>query len=335
MTRWLLGLAAALSVIAALSLRSDPAAAVWDDYANRLGRVLEQPLTLTPVAPVGILTPRSQRRVALTESRTSLGKALALGPCGLVPLIAGNNNSLGKVAPATAELVYTQQALRLARACVAQPPAAIQGTGAEDGLRALIAHRQSLWPQLLSNAVFAAPEFDRYFQSSAAALGPDQVTSTGLGGLDDYLAILGAADAGATLELSALEQAAQRVQAAPTGATWINSQRLARHHLDTLTAAIDAHRLCQGPRTPEQGLLARTVFEAIYLDQVQPMLTTLDQRGRRLHELLSTHQQQTGIVVDWLATDWHPDQLRQATRAHALAWKNLLTACGLPIGTKP
>ncbi len=317
----LIAVAALIALAVFLSLNRDPAQAMWDDYASRLERVLERPIALTPLPPRKLLAPLDVRRQPLPQTRTSLTKALSLGPCGLVPLIAAHNNSLGKVAPTTAELSYTQQALTLARTCRADPAV---DPGLIEELDRFIDHRQRLWPLLLSNATDAAPELASYLAASARALGPNEVEQTGLGGLDDYVQQLRSAADGQPIDMATLEAAAQRVQAAPTGGQWINSHRLAVHTLTQLTAALASSELCTGPRTAEQRTLARNVFESIYLGRVQPMLAVLARRGQQLDGLLSDAV---------LAVDWHPDQLAEAAREHAQGWKHVLKRCGLPIGT--
>lgn len=307
----LIGLA--LASLAWLFWPTDSAAErLLADYGNRLARTLEQPIELTPFQPQALLLPLDQRRLPEPVARTSLGKALSLGECGLVQDLARVNNSLGKVAPASERLLITQRLLQTAAACQPDDPTLQQS------LAQLIEHRQALWPVLMHNAIVAGPEFSAYFSAGTAPLAPGAPIDNSLAAL---LSWSERQQQDIPDEGGQLNPLLQRLNQSAQGGAALQAQALVETQLPQLTKAIEASPICQGPRKVEQRRLAEQVFASQYLERVQPWLAVISKALRPVYEIPASHPWKTG------QSTWGSWQ--ETTKQHALAWRSLLERCGL------
>ena len=287
------------------------------DYSNRLARTLETPIDLAPFQPKRLLSPLEQRKQAEPKARSSLGKVLSLGQCGLVQDLARVNNSLGKVAPASERLLMTQRLLYTAQQCTPEDPQ-IQAE-----LDRLIEHRQALWPVLLNNALVAGPEWSAHFKSSTAPLGPRAPVDYHLDALLAWIdgQAMDQPDTGGQLNdlLQALNRSTQ-------GGAALQAMALVDQQLPPMTQALQRSEICQGPRGVEQRRLAQQVFSSQYLERIQPWLSTLTKALRPIYAV--------PVQTPWRATPIPWAQWQTTTREHALAWRDLLGRCGLsPPGT--
>ena len=230
---------------------NDPAESLLRDYQSRLARTLEQDISIDRLTPATLLLPRQTRLQALPEQRTSLGKALKLGECGLVPGLAKANNSLGKVAPASDQLLLTQELLAQAKTCETTDPALAEP------LQQLILHREALWPRLLNNALIAGPEWDAYFASNAQALAPGHQIDFSLAALTDWLSEI---DPYQPVDRADFNRRLQALSQSNQGAAATHAHRLATHYFARLTPALKQTKICTGPRKVEQRRLAEQVF---------------------------------------------------------------------------
>ncbi len=303
---------------------NDPAESLLRDYQSRLARTLEQDISIDRLTPATLLLPRETRLQALPEQRTSLGKALKLGECGLVPGLAKANNSLGKVAPASDQLLLTQELLAQAKTCETTDPALAEP------LQQLILHREALWPRLLNNALIAGPEWDAYFASNAQALAPGTQIDFSLAALTDWLSEI---DPYQPVDRADFNRRLQALSQSNQGAAAIHAHRLATHYFARLTPALKQTKICTGPRKVEQRRLAEQVFASQYLERVQPWLSDIDKALRQIEALQASLENKTGSLPQWLAVDSRFTKFQQMTREHAMAWKDLLGRCGIVLGS--
>lgn len=322
--KWAIPLALGLLVL--LAWQQPPAAELLlEDYRGRLERSLESYIQIAPLQPARLLSPLEQRRVEIPESRTSLGKALSLGACGLVPELARANNSLGKVASDSERLLQTQRILALAASC--EP----DSESMNEPLEQLIEHRRRIWPLLVNNSLVASDEWAAHFKASTPALEPDAELSNAMPQLLSWLAEQKADEPNRPERLTPL---LDQIRTHPQGAAALNAHRLARHYLDSLTRALQSTTVCTGPRTPEQRKLASQVFQSQYLERVQPWLAKVERALRQIDEVTPVLMQTTGLAPDWQATAIQLSDFQQSTRSHALAWRDLLERCGVQPGNQ-
>lgn len=303
---------------------ADPAESLLRDYQSRLARTLEQDISIDPFTPAILLLPRHARVQVLPEQRTSLGNALKLGECGLVPGLAKANNSLGKVAPASDQLLLTQELLAQAKTCNSTDPALAEP------LQQLIVHREALWPRLLNNALVAGPEWEAYFASNARTLAPDAEIDFSLAALTDWLAEI---DPYQPVERADFNRRLKALSRSSQGAAAIHAHRLVHHYFARLTPALKQTQICTGPRRVEQRRLAEQVFVSQYLERVQPWLSNIDRALRQIEALQVSLEDKTGSPPQWLAIDNRFTEFQKSTREHALAWKDLLERCGIVPGS--
>lgn len=303
-----------------LSWSPQPAVALMSDYRDRLARTTQTDIPLELPNPVRLLTKREQRLSPLPEARTSLGKALGLGECGLVPELARVNNSLGKVAAASTQLLQTQRILALATPC--QP----DHSALQDSLDELIQHRRQLWPHLLNNTLIASPEWEEHFKSSTPALAPNATIDTALAGL---LGWMGQQRPNQPKDPDRLIEWLGRLKDSDQGAAVLNAQRLIEGTLPAMTQALRDTPICMGPGTAEQRKLAQQVFASQYLGRVQPWLANVERGLRPVYQASPMLAELSGIERRWLATDQTLTSFQEQIKAHALAWRDLLERCGV------
>lgn len=319
-----LAIAAAIGVLIFLAWQRPPAAQLLlEDYTSRLERSLETNISVDGLAPARLLAPLEERRRDLPESRTSLGKALSLGTCGLVPELARVNNSLGKVASDSERLLQTQRILALANTC--EP----DSESMKQPLEQLIEHRQQIWPLLLSNTLVAGDEWSAHFKASTPALAPDAELSNAL---DQLLGWMDQQQSDQPNRPERLIELLDLIRTQPQGAAALNAQRLIQHYLPPLTQSLRDNELCSGPRTTEQRRLINQVFKSQYLERVQPWLSTVERALRPINEVDQILLRKTNYAPQWLETQYRLDDFQTLTRAHALAWRDLLTRCGVQPG---
>ena len=322
-------------ILAAVALGTAAAALYWqappkaqqllEDYRERLTRTLEIDITEPNISPQRWLTDQNLRFTAEPETRTSLGKALSLGECGLVPELARANNSLGKVAPSSDRLLQTQRMLSLATEC--QP----QTDALQIELDRLIAHRQALWPVTLSNMLLAGPEWSAHFKASTAPLPPGVALDSSLEALLDWVSVQSAAQPKDPERLTPL---LKNLLESNQGAATLRAGYLALDYLPELTQALDATTICQGPRSPEQRKLAQQVFASQYLERVQPWLSDVEKSLRVIDRVNSVLSNQGAPTPRWLAANFDLKAYQSLVKQHALAWRDLLLRCGVSPGNR-
>ena len=156
----------------------------------------------------------------------------------MVPGLAKANNSLGKVAPASDQLLLTQELLAQAKTCETTDPAIAEP------LQQLILHREAIWPRLLNNALIAGPEWDAYFASNAQALAPGTQIDFSLAALTDWLSEI---DPYQPVDRADFNRRLQALSKSNQGAAAIHAHRLATHYFARLTPALKQTQICTDP----------------------------------------------------------------------------------------
>jgi hypothetical protein len=349
--RWLI---AVLLILSGCSPSSPQA--VLEDYQQRVANVLEQELALVQPATTLPLPSRRARQQQLAETRGGLLDTLELRHCGLLPLIAERNSSLGKVKPPSQLLSYELRFFTLLQRCYRQDQQRpLLDMEFSQQLALLYRLKQANLPGVFWNAVFTSIAIERNLSLSRPPL-----PLTGHPGYGDSLRALQLLNRiGAGLDppaqtyrqpdrLAQLEEHYEALHHSEYGSQLFTSLRLL---IDTLnrTAATIEQRLAQRPlclrgRTPQAQYL-KNVFDRYYTAKLQGYLSQVYRQGRPWLEQLNrlAVMQPSSEAFDAFRQQMlNPEakqglwqQFEQALERHTQSWQRVLTECGMMPGTMP
>lgn len=326
---------ALLFVLAGCSERRETLDA--EEYLSRLSRILQLE---TPDLPTQTIVRSQPKPRALSDTRIAITEALRLGPCGLVPLIAERNSSLGRQKAASQQFLYEWELSVGLAACIEQTPET------PDWLQAAQLNKAKDRETALWNLLFASDTADALhssLDSGDASLADAweryqvafvEVRRFALLGLDDK--------AGPELaQKSAFESALATLES-----TRVHGQ-LRRLTLDTLTLLhtanqVQAQRLAKPTLCPlgtptEQGRRLQSFVTTYFATTVQPHLADIQRYQRALDALWKPIAKPLELPNTLEA---RLDQLLQlpagthsaysaAMSTHIRHWQDLLSACGL------
>lgn len=310
---------------------------LWHNYQQRLAKVIESPIppgstTLPHFDVPSTNAPQSKQTVSLLE-------LYKLNQCQLGPLIASRNNSLGKVAPPSQQLIYHIKFLQLVDACLTQfaeknmlTPILIKAKQAK------ITDRMQVFNYMLTND--ASINQALFIRRNSLQLGKEQQ-----GLLEIELAIK---------QLLAIKLALQQKQLTKIDSEIIELQ-LAQFQYDQLLArymtslnhsyqalieinqflAQHSQKLqCKAGYHQQQQQILNNIFNRFYLGDIQAYIGQLNQIHYRLSESItqlfagSAYQPQ----IDYYFADTQaslPQLFKQAIRQHVMWWQSIRESCQL------
>ncbi len=333
-------LAAVAVLLAACS--ADPPRALLADYLYRLGNSLQQ-LPPEPVEQAALLLP-AQRELRIRFPRQTIGllELFDLQDCRLHTLVAHRNSSLGKVAPASQQLVYELRFLELAHECIEQ----LAATEPEltDYLQQVLASKREQLPQRIFAATLGAPEW-RQFWRRPHRLGdyPAQTSSRVLESIDYLSNRVEAWLQGAwQVDGQQLELHLQRL-ARGDGGQLLAAWRLLAQQLGVGTAMARQRAagqpLCHAGIANRQGQILATVMQNYFAARVQPWAARLNQRRYQLWPAVQRLEQLLADAAPVPYSQWAAARDRQlradaaAVKTHVEALQPLLRQCGLLPGS--
>lgn len=323
-----------------------------DEYQWRLFNSLNIKADL-PAATFSIVVYPRQRELQrpLAPVAINLLEFLRLSRCDLQRLLGQRNSSLGQVMAASQRLFYELDFIQLAPDCIAE----LQRLGHQalaTQLEAAIALKQQQLPDVVFNAIWAGPEFQRLFSTSIPPFELSGLQQTPVA-LEQSLEQLAHAlnqeplSAFSPEEKVTLENALGVVASEKYMGRLLQSAVLLTQRLNGLTQVVEhqwsQRGLCpQGVVTPEARVLQR-VFLRFYIGDLQPYIALLHQRGERLRMLLESMpglnvSANTSLAVYWRShwaetmdqSVWQQYQL--AVSRHTRLWQRLLSDCALMPG---
>lgn len=318
-----------------------------DDYSLRVSRVLdiEQPKAMFPAIPA--FPPRRARLQPTTEIREGLLDVLKLKHCGLLPMIAERNSSLGKVYTPASRLIYELKFYQGIRSCAQL----LQDDPATDRdlirqVTEILRLKQLNLPPELWNGIYTAAEIEQHFALSAAPLARDNNPSPSA----PMQTLLFATQAALNNQqinaelIKQVEAAYAELHQSEAGAQILQSLRLLTAYLNQ-TANIIELRLAERPlcfqqQPTPQATILRNVFQKYYAAAVQPYMAEVQ---RHASSWIGTHQQlwqlfeNEGVMPEnmhnyralWLGEQGLWRRYEQARNRHTEAWQQILTQCGL------
>ena len=311
-------------------------------YLIRLARVLEK--DLSPIDWYVLAAPPRARQLLepITEQQIDWLDLLTLNQCELGPLIGYRNSGLGRVLTTSERWLYETQLLERLQAC--------EPAGADQELfETLTQSKQQQLPRLRYNALLGGPEW-RALISVQALAGAGDLASAQTASLEQALDRLLRLDGQNERQLY---EPLQTLRFSNAGGelrrTWRRQTLVLTAAADLLEAAQAAPLCLTGQPTPRaRNLLG--VFNAYYVEQIQPGLSLLPQPDRGW--LRALDQLVTGVVADVQESSaannspsaallaWHRavfsvqrdsefQRWQQAVDRHSAAWRWHLTLCNL------
>ncbi|MDT0618925.1 DUF3080 family protein [Salinisphaera sp. P385] len=328
----------ALILIALLTAACGPADPM-EDYADRVARVLDQPVT--PAAPSLPRYPRPRdRHLPVPPERTGWIGYFQLKRCGLLGLIGQRNSILGRVAPPARRLDYERTLLAGLRACRPDTREAAADPEFAARLDELIATKQAQLPNVIWNATLGADAVADAFSLAAGRL---PVTTDVMPG-ESLAALAKLTRAARTPQPpETLEPAYRVLETRHYGGRLLQSVAAVTATLDAVTTAIeqrqDRRPLCFRGQANRQARIAETVLREFYIAGLQPHMAALSDAGRLWHEALDALFASQSVTVPEAITRYRDRALgessrvwrhyRRASREHGQAWTELLDSCGL------
>lgn len=312
------------------------------DYTQRLANTLDY--ALPPLSALESAPFPGKRHLLVTEPAQSIDLLdfLALGDCELSQSLARHNSNLGKVSPASQQLLYQLEFLQLAPACIGL----LEGKGDTKLAQLLRAAQQSklkhldayIWQALLGGGEF------RVFWRAPQHLGdyPQQVSG-------EIIAAMAYLQQQATAWLSQdysvnsakLEANLQQIRGGDGGqlfAALALQSRYLEQANQMLRQKLHSTPLCYAQQPKAQSLILRNVVNKYWVLALQPWSSQIN---RRYHELLHTVRRFEALLAKgepdayqrWrIDRDRKIDHLVTQPKQHIDAIQPLLEQCGIAPG---
>lgn len=322
-----------LVLLIGVSACTEAPQAQWQDYRERLARVLGVDLAGPDAGSAPAALPSVKTAAEFTEQTITLVELARLHPCGLDSLISERNSSLGKVMTAAVALDYELKLLDLLPACIALPELP---TEFKQRLQAIRAEKLQQLPARFQAMLTTDQTLRAQLQGSKRGIDDmsgQSSTRQALQNLQSTAVLL--------RTFSQSHDVTQRPPAALLTQPWMQalsdlhqSQRLAdlqhsvRQSLLEISSLNEA--LAAVPLTCPRGQRAvmDQVLQQIFIGRLQPMLAQTDQSITELTPLL---------LALYHGSPWHEVirarylepklQLQQQLKRHVSWWQSYQQRC--------
>ncbi|QSX31704.1 DUF3080 family protein [Shewanella cyperi] len=317
---------------------------LWQDYQDRLERVLEQSLSSkTTPSDVPVFVPPPKRRWLDAQVNISLLQLAKIAQCSLGRLIAEHNNSLGKVAQPSQRLAYQLNFIRLAPECIASLNKAQSD---EAALRSVLqAERQAKIGSAMQDLHFMLEQDSTLRQKLVPGHGLD--SRQPLGGLSEtqlafnVLLTLKQAIALADwekLNTESVEQALGELHRSDLIAGYMLSLAQSLTALEGLNQELSQAKgfLCQPGRNKNRQEILLNVLNKVFIGRLQPFLGALDtiqfELGPALLDLYTgtAYEAQLQFYFGELP-DSAMTRLKAAIKEHIALWQQLQQSCRMEL----
>lgn len=330
----------------------------FEDYEQRLARVLEMPEVATARWPDRLLRYPSRRNLqwTLKEYHIDLSDFLGVLTCDLNTLIAERNTGLGKVWPASQQWRYEVKFIRLAQRCAgdlvdSQPELATMLAGVAEEKRDALS-------KIAWNATWAGPEFQTFLalrplDSSAVVLTESEGVETARALEDLATWTIEASQADLAFE-TGLERANRALIASPRLGEILYEmertvsffQRLNRQ----LEQRLQGRPICLDAHPNERARIAVNVLTQRYIGRIQPQLAGLQRLfstwapplASLYHVFMSEGRLRVGneALNGWITSyldggdQGLEHRFHRELQVHAALWTQLMGQCGMTPGNR-
>lgn len=324
---------------------------VFDDYQNRLQRLLGQPApdTVMPLVPrqPGI----SDVRQDIPESTIGLFESMRLNECRAGQLIAQRNSSLGRVQSVQARVLYELEMIPALADCLQHPEIAESNLG--NALAISLAEKIDNLPLWIDRFWTSEPAIRDTFRPSRNTAAVDEPSNfqASLAALNYFSSLFSGVIANPENITVNQEEWQLHMQALGTGNAIPELLRTQQHVVGWLTALND--QLADGANalgcenntginsgrsfTPQNAHYMQNVLNTVWIGRLQPALARWDNEYRQLTSTMKNIQSQV-ISTDWqhyltalVGEDSFAAENRQLARLHAEKWQVFLAACNLEV----
>jgi len=342
--RLLCGLLALLPLLGSCS-RAD-ADYLWQDYYQRLARVLELSADLTPdsaphsspeLAPVPALPAIRDLYQPLAQSSLNLLDLVALRPCGLQQRVAERNNSLGKVMSPANQLGYELQLLHELKPCLQHPELSKE---LQAKLAAIYLQKQQQLPTVLNNFLLTDLSLRQQLQGSQRSIKAGANTSvantqSALIALADLRQQLLSFDEASIASTNAevINNLVAQLYQSQLLADWQYSLRLNLAWLSAINHRlyqIDLAKFCKSSQAKSKTDILQTILLQRFIQKIQPYLAEINGISHQLQPALNQLYQQSAMSdVIYQRTEAQSDALKAELKKHVFWWQQLQQQCAV------
>ena len=328
MKLWLLPLLA-LSLIACSQDSGDK---LFDNYQQRLARVLDADIAQQPVPAYAALAEPRDLKQSLPDLRLDLTDTLATRHCSLDTLIGERNSSLGRVYSASKQLSYELRFLNRLQHCLAQ---SWDDSALLNQLQQVYQHKQHSVQLAFHNMLVTDDTLRKQLLGVRDSLPLNNVAGhsetwqalTELNGLQQFIS---EQNWQAASQVN-IEQQLQLLYQHNFIGRLQHSLRLSGHQLGQLNlmlASVKAEQLCQ-PRPDKQQLqILSNIFSKYFIAQVQQYTVNLQQYHQQLWPLLQQLYRDTPLNEALKARfDGNYQSMRRELAQHVRWWQDVNSQC--------
>lgn len=329
---------------------------ILDNYLYRLSNVLdvEKPSTL-PIEIRPLFPLRRERSAQTQEIREGLLDTLKLRKCGLLPLIAERNSSLGKVLQPSLKMQYELKFLSGIEHCLENFN---QAESTDTELMQLLQQVRTIKRANLAaelwNGIYTSPAIEANFSRKQTPLplesnGSHSLSLTALLTLSNLISeISDNQPLPSGRRLSQLESHYEILFKNETGSQVFTSVQLMTEYLiqasKMLNQRLNQRPLCPNGVKTEKAEILYNVFLKFYIGEVQPYLAQVHHIGepwlhennklldsfRKLgHPIPESVSNYAAAVLSTTAEDSLWNNYIQARDNHTRSWQQILKQCGM------
>ena len=332
MKLWLLPLLA-LNLIACSQDSGDK---LFDNYQQRLARVLDADIAQQPVPAYAALAEPRDLKQSLPDLRLDLTDTLATRHCSLDTLIGERNSSLGRVYSASKQLSYELRFLNQLQKCLEQ---SWDDSALLEQLQQVYQHKQNSVHVAFNNMLLTDDTLRKELLGARNSLPLNDTagqheTWQALTELTRVQQFIREQNWQAASQVN-IEQQLQLLYQYNFIGRLQHSLRLSGHQLGQLNlmlASVKAEQLCQ-PRPDKQQLqILSNIFSKYFIAQVQQYTGNLEKYQQQLWPLLQTLYQDTPLqpaLQQRFAGNYQ--LMRTELSSHVQWWQNLNRQCPLQL----
>lgn len=314
---------------------------LWQDYYQRLARVLERP-ELAPelkpeLAPVQTLPAIRDLYQQVPQSSLNVLDLVALRSCGLQQRVAERNNSLGKVMSPANQLGYELQLLNELKPCL-QHPALSKDLQAK--LIDIYHQKQQQLPLVLDNFLLTDQSLRQQLQGSqrsikAGAHTSVAATQSALTALADLRQQLLKFDQSsiANNNANSINNLVAQLYQGQLLADWQFSLRLNLAWLSAINNQlhqVDLAKFCKSSQAKAKTDILQTILLQRFIQKIQPYLAEIDGISHQLQPALNKLYQQSAMAsVLYQRTEAQNNALKVEVKRHVFWWQQLQQQCAI------
>ncbi len=302
-----------------------------DEYGQRIAYILEADWQVTAIAAADSMAPPKKAQPVTATRQIKLNEFYQLPDCGIKPIIAERNTTLGKLQAPSQRYLYDFRLYQALKDCLTRTSDEVQAS-----LLPLLEQKQRDVQQNWLNLVNTSPEISVALWSRQAYFSAEE---------DHRFAIQSwkqlsqhspeSAESGKTVETRRLEDSLNNIANAKTPAKIKNDIRIFNQILPRLTDFIaieTAYLDCEShPGHKQKAQYLSNVFNLFFIQKIQPHVGKINAWYYQITPILA----QLPLAEsrgNWLAPEEHLTFLQQI-KEHVTVWQNLFKRCEVAVRT--